>query len=45
MIGNKISDKSISLGKTKNDDKTKKIEKIYIPPRQQIIDNLKLFWT
>ena len=33
------------MGKSKNDDKTKKVEEIYILPekRQQIIDDLKLF--
>ena len=45
LIGNKIADKTTSLGKTKNDNKTKNVEEIYIPPeeRQQIIDDLKLF--
>ena len=45
LIGNKIADK-ITLGsKSKKDDKTKKVEEIYIPPekRQQIIEGLKLF--
>ena len=39
LIGNKIADKIISLGKTN------KAEEIYILPekRQQIIDDLKLF--
>ena len=43
LIGNKIADKITSVGKSK--EKTKKAEKIYVPPekRQQIIDNLKLF--
>ena len=43
----KKADKITSIGKWKNDDKTKKAEKIYIPPenRQQIIDDLKLFWA
>ena len=47
LIGNKIAGKITSVGISKNDDKTKKIEKIYIPPekRQQIIDDLKLFFT
>ena len=47
LIGNKIADKTTSLGKTKNDNKTKNVEEIYIPPeeRQQIIDDLKLFWA
>ena len=45
LIGNKIADKITSLGKPKK--KTKKVEEIYIPleKRQQIIDDLKLFWT
>ena len=45
LIGNKIADKTTSLGKTKNDNKAKKVEEIYIPPeeRQQIIDDIKLF--
>ena len=43
LIGNKIADKITSIGKPK--EKTKEIEKIYIPPekRQQIIDDLRLF--
>ena len=34
-----------SVSKSKNDDKTKKVKKNYIPPekRQQIIDDLRLF--
>ena len=45
LIGNKIADKITSIGKAKEKEKTKKIEKIYIPPekRQQIIDDLRLF--
>ena len=45
LIGNEIADKTISVGKWKK--KTKKAEKIYIPTgkRQQIIDDLKLFWA
>ena len=45
LIGNKIADKITSIGKPK--EKTKKVEEIYIPPekRQQIIDDLKLFWA
>ena len=45
LIGNKIADEIISVGKSKEDDKTKKAEEIYIPPEktQQIIDDLKLF--
>ena len=45
LIGNKIADKITSVGKSKKDDKKKKVEDIYIPPekRQQIIEDLKLF--
>ena len=45
LIGNKIADKITLVGKSKEDNKTKKVEKIYIPPgkRQQNIDNLRLF--
>ena len=45
LIGNKIADKITSIGKSKEKEKTKKAEEIYIPPekRQQIIDDLKLF--
>ena len=45
LIGNKTADKITSIGKPKEKEKTKKIEKIYIPPekRQQIIDDLRLF--
>ena len=45
LIGNKIADKITSVGKSKKDDKKKKVEEIYIPPekRQQIIEDLKLF--
>ena len=44
FIGNKIADKFTSIGKPKEKEKTKEI---YIPPekRQQIIDDLKLFWA
>ena len=44
-MGNKIADKSTLVGKSKEDNKTKKVEEIYIPPgkRQQNIDNLRLF--
>ena len=42
-----MADEITSIGKSKNDDKIKKAEEIYIPPekRQQIIDDLKLFWA
>ena len=45
LIGNKIADKITSIGKSKEKEKTKKVEEIYIPPekRQQIIDYFKLF--
>ena len=49
LIGNKMADKVISVGKPKEKRKEKekinKPEEIYIPPekRQQIIDDLKLF--
>ena len=35
------------LDKSKEKQKTKKVEEIYIPPekRQQIIDDFKLFWV
>ena len=44
MIGNKIADKIPSVGKSKEQEKTKKVQEIYIPPekRQQIINDLKL---
>ena len=47
LIGNKIADKITSIGKSKEKEKTKEIEEIYIPPekRQQIIDDLRLFWA
>ena len=47
LIGNKIADKITSIGKPKEKEKTKETEAIYVPPekRQQIIDDLKLFWT
>ena len=46
LIGNKIADRITSIGKPKEKEKTKEIDEIYIPPekRQQIIDDLKLFW-
>ena len=45
LIGNKVADKITSVSKSK--EKTNNPEEIYIPPekRQQIIDDLKLFWT
>ena len=46
LIGSKIADKISSVGKSKENDKTKKVEEIYIPTekRQQIIHDMKLFW-
>ena len=46
LIGNKIADKITSLGKSKNKEKEDERQEIYIPPekRQQIIDDLRLFW-
>ena len=45
LIGNKLAEKITSIG-TPKEKETKEIEEIYIPPekRQQIIDDLKLFW-
>ena len=45
LIGNKISDKITSLGKTKSEEKEDERQKIFTPPekRQEIIDNLRLF--
>ena len=46
LIGNKIADKITSLGKTKSKEKEKEEQETYIPPekRQQIIDDMRLFW-
>ena len=46
LFGNKIADKITSIGKPKEKEKTKEVEEIYIPPkeRQQIIDDVRLFW-
>ena len=45
LIGNKIADKITSIGKPKENEKTKETGEIYIPPekRQQFIDDLRLF--
>ena len=45
LIGNKIADEVTLVVKSKEDNKTKKVEEIYIPPEkwQQNIDNLRLF--
>ena len=47
LNGHKIADKITSLGKPKEKEKTKEVKEIYIPPekRQQIIDELRLFWA
>ena len=47
LVRNKIADKITSICTSKSHDKIKKAEEIYIPPekRQQIIDDLKLFWA
>ena len=47
LIGNKIADKITLIGKPLEKEKTKEIEKIYIPPekRQQTVDGLRLFWV
>ena len=44
-IGNKIAEKITSVGKSKQEDKTKKIKEIYISPekRKQIIHDVRLF--
>ena len=46
LIRNKIADKITSLGKIKSKEKEDERQEIYIPPekRQQIIDDLRLFW-
>ena len=46
LIGNKIADKITSIGKPKEKEKTKEIEDICNQPekRQQIVDDLRLFW-
>ena len=43
LIRIKIADKINSLGKSKEEEKTKKVEEIYIPPekKQQITNDLK----
>ena len=46
LIGNKIVGNITSIGKSKEKEQINKPEEIDIPPekRQQIIDDLKLFW-
>ena len=41
LIGNKIANKIASAGKSKEDDKTKKVEKI--DEKENIIDDMRLF--
>ena len=36
LIGNKTDDKITSVGKSKKDDKTKKVEEIYVPPEKRL---------
>ena len=45
LIGNKIADKITSIAKSKEKEKPKETEEIYISPekRQQIVDDLRLF--
>ena len=47
FIGNKIGDKITSISKSKEKGETKNVEEICIPSEkiQQIIDDLRLFWT
>ena len=47
LVGNKLADKTNSLGKSKNKQKeykTNEVKEIYFPPekRQQVIDDLRL---
>ena len=35
LIGNKIADKIMSIGKSKEKRETKKVEEIYIPPEKR----------
>ena len=45
LIGNKIANKFALAGKSKEHDKTRKVDEIYIPPekRQQTTNDLTLF--
>ena len=45
LIGNKIAEKITSVGKSKQEDKTRKIEEIYISPekRKQMIHDVRLY--
>ena len=46
-IGNEIADKITSISKPKEKEETNKAKEVFIPPekRQQIIDDLRLFWA
>ena len=43
LSGNKIANKITSIGKPKEKEKTKKLEKIYISQEEKVVDDLKLF--
>ena len=45
LIGNKKADKITSIGKPKENEKTKEVKEIYTPPekRQEMIDDLRFF--
>ena len=47
LIENRIAEKITPIGKPKEKEKTNEAEEIYIPPetRQEVIDNLRLFWA
>ena len=47
LIGNQIADKITSLGKTKSNEKDEERQEVNRPleKRQQIIDDLRLFWA
>ena len=46
LVGNKVANKINSLGKTKSKEKEDEKQEVNIPPekKQQIINNLRLFW-
>ena len=43
LSGNKIANKITSIGKPKEKEKTKQLEKIYISQEEKVVDDLKLF--
>ena len=47
LIWSNLADNITSVGKSKEKEKTKKVEEIYISPEksQQVIDDWKLFWA